>query len=260
MTRILAVVNQKGGVGKTTTTVNLATCLAEAGQAVLLVDLDPQGNATSGMGLDRRTLKQSIYDVLLSGVPARQVILPSHKGVELLPASLDLAGAEIELVGLMSREAKLKRALAQVGTDYDYILIDCPPSLGLLTLNALTAATGLVIPLQCEYYALEGLAQLLRTIDLVRQDLNPGLKVEGVLLTMHDGRTNLSRQIMEDVRAHFPGRVFETVIPRNVRLSEAPSFGKPITIYDASSPGARSYASLSREVMSLCPDPQSAAA
>lgn len=251
MSRTIAVVNQKGGVGKSTTVVNLSACLAEEGRSVLLVDLDPQGNATSGMGLEKARLESSVYEALMGTASAESGIHPSHQGVDVLPANLDLAGAEIELVGAISRENRLKRALETVEENYDFILIDCPPSLGLLTLNALTAASSLIIPLQCEYYALEGLTQLLRTVDLVRRNLNPDLTVDGVLLTMHDGRTNLSRQIVEDVRNHFPGRVFETMIPRNVRLSEAPSFGKPISLYDAACSGARSYAELSREVMSL---------
>jgi chromosome partitioning protein len=251
MARIVAVVNQKGGVGKSTTAVNLATCMAEDGKAVLLVDLDPQGNATTGMVFEKASLSRTVYDALLRETDPRDVLHTGYGSVDLLPANLELAGAEIELVGTMSRETRLRRLLEGMASDYDFVLIDCPPSLGLLTLNALTAADGLIIPMQCEFYALEGLTQLLRTIDLVRQNLNPDLKVDGVLLTMHDGRTNLSRQIVDDVRAHFPGRVFETIIPRNVRLSEAPSFGKPITLYDASSPGARSYVALSREVMAL---------
>lgn len=251
MPKTIAVVNQKGGVGKSTTAINLATCLAEDGQAVLLVDLDPQGNASSGMGIEKVGLRTSVYDVLMTGTPPRDAIQASHQGVDVLPANLELAGAEIELVGMMSRETRLRRALEPIRDDYDYILIDCPPSLGLLTVNALTLANSLIIPLQCEFYALEGLTQLLRTIDLIRKDLNPELRVDGVLLTMHDGRTNLSRQIVQDVKAHFPGRVFETIIPRNVRLSEAPSFGKPITLYDAASAGARSYVELSREVMQI---------
>lgn len=248
-TRVLAVVNQKGGVGKSTTAINLATCLASEGRRVLLVDLDPQGNTTSGMGIEKQTLEASVYDVLMRGADPRSARRRSHEGVDVLPANIDLAGAEVELVSTMSRETKLRRSLELLLPDYEYVLIDCPPSLGLLTLNALTASTGLIIPLQCEFYALEGLTQLLHTIDLVRRELNPELTVEGVLLTMHDGRTNLSKQIVDDVRTHFPGRVFETIIPRNIRLSEAPSFGQPITLYAAGSAGARSYTELSREVM-----------
>lgn len=251
MGRIISVVNQKGGVGKSTTAINLSTCLAEQGKRVLLVDLDPQGNTTSGMGIDKIKLGITVYDLLMGGIEGTKAVLGSHKGVDLLPANLDLAGAEVELVGMLSRETRLKRGLDPLAGNYDFVLIDCPPSLGLLTLNALTASQSVIIPLQCEFYALEGLTQLLRTIDLVRKDLNPGLVVDGVLLTMHDGRTNLSRQIADEVKTHFPGRVFETIIPRNVRLSEAPSFGVPITVYDAASPGARSYVQLSREVMSI---------
>lgn len=249
--RVLAVVNQKGGVGKSTTAINLATCLGEQGSKVLLVDLDPQGNTTSGMGIEKRGLVHTVYDVLMQGLDPRAAVRPSHQGVDVLPANIDLAGAEVELVSVMSREGRLRRGLESLRGEYDYILMDCPPSLGLLTLNALTAASSLIIPLQCEFYALEGLTQLLTTIDLVRRELNPELTVDGVLLTMHDGRTNLSRQIVEDVRAHFPGRVFETIIPRNVRLSEAPSFGKPITLYAAGSAGAQSYTQLSQEVMAI---------
>lgn len=248
---VIAVVNQKGGVGKSTTAINLSTCLSEEGQRVLLVDLDPQGNTTSGMGIEKQSLKASAYDVLLRGTPARAAVVPSHSDVDVLPATIDLAGAEVELVSAMSRETKLRKALEELRGEYDYVLMDCPPSLGLLTLNALTAANGLIIPLQCEFYALEGLTQLLHTVDLVRRELNPGLEVDGVLLTMHDGRTNLSRQIVRDVREHFPGRVFKTVIPRNVRLSEAPSFGKPITLYAAGSAGAQSYTQLSQEVLAI---------
>ncbi len=249
--RVISVVNQKGGVGKSTTAINLATCLAEENLKVLLVDLDPQGNTTSGMGIEKQKLRTTVYDVLLRDAPPHSGIKRSHQGVDVLPANIDLAGAEVELVSAMSRENRLKRALEVVRDEYDFIIMDCPPSLGLLTLNALTASDSLIIPLQCEFYALEGLTQLLHTIDLVRRELNKDLKVDGVLLTMHDGRTNLSRQIVSDVRNHFPGRVFETIIPRNVRLSEAPSFGKPITLYAAGSAGARSYISLSQEVMAI---------
>lgn len=249
--RIIAVVNQKGGVGKSTTAINLATCLAEQGKEVLLVDLDPQGNTTSGMGIEKHKLEASVYDVVMREIDPTAAICTAHRDVDVLPANIDLAGAEVELVALINRESRLKKALAGIREDYDYVLVDCPPSLGLLTINALTAATGLIIPLQCEFYALEGLAQLMKTIELVRRQLNPELHVDGVLLTMHDGRTNLSRQIVDDVRAHFPGRVFETIIPRNVRLSEAPSFGQPISLYAADSVGARSYAEFSREVMAI---------
>lgn len=249
--KTIAVVNQKGGVGKSTTAINLATCLAEEGKKVLLVDLDPQGNTTSGMGYSKHEIQWTVYDVMLRGIARKEAVLPTQFGLDLLPANLDLAGAEVELVSLMSRESKLKRSLEGVSKDYDFVLVDCPPSLGLLTINALTFAGSVIIPLQCEFYALEGLTQLLQTIELVRRELNPELVVDGVLLTMHDGRTNLSRQIVDDVRAHFPGRVFETIIPRNVRLSEAPSHGQPITAYAAKSPGALSYQELSKEVMKL---------
>lgn len=250
MGRVIAVANQKGGVGKTTTAVNLSACLAEAGKRVLLVDIDPQGNATSGMGIDRNQVKSSVYDLLLEDVPAADVIInTSVEGLQLIPATIDLAGAEIELVPRISRESRLKRALAPVRDEYDFILIDCPPSLGLLTLNALTAADSILIPIQCEYYALEGLTQLMDTLRLVREALNPGLEIEGVLLTMFDGRTNLSIQVVEDVKRYFRGKVFRSIISRNVRLSEAPSHGLPITKYDARSKGAEAYSELAREVI-----------
>lgn len=250
MGRVIAVANQKGGVGKTTTAVNLSACLAEAGKRVLLVDIDPQGNATSGMGIDRNQVKSSVYDLLLEDVPAADVIInTSVEGLQLIPATIDLAGAEIELVPRISRESRLKRALAPVRDEYDFILIDCPPSLGLLTLNALTAADSILIPIQCEYYALEGLTQLMDTLRLVREALNPGLEIEGVLLTMFDGRTNLSIQVVEDVKRYFRGKVFRSIISRNVRLSEAPSHGLPITRYDGRSKGAEAYSELAREVI-----------
>lgn len=250
MGRVIAVANQKGGVGKTTTAVNLSACLAEAGKRVLLVDIDPQGNATSGMGIDRNQVKGSVYDVLLDDVPAKDVIIATCvDGLYLIPATIDLAGAEIELVPRISRESRLKRGLEPVRNEFDFIVIDCPPSLGLLTLNALTAADSILIPIQCEYYALEGLTQLMDTLRLVREALNPGLEIEGVLLTMFDGRTNLSIQVVEDVKRYFRGKVFRSIISRNVRLSEAPSHGLPITKYDARSKGAEAYTELAREVI-----------
>lgn len=250
MGRVIAVANQKGGVGKTTTAVNLSACLAEAGKRVLLVDVDPQGNATSGMGIDRNQVKGSVYDLLLEDVPAKDVMIrTSVEGLQLIPATIDLAGAEIELVPRISRESRLKHALAPVRDEFDFIVIDCPPSLGLLTLNALTAADSILIPIQCEYYALEGLTQLMDTLRLVREALNPGLEIEGVLLTMFDGRTNLSIQVVEDVKRYFRGKVFRSIISRNVRLSEAPSHGLPITKYDARSKGAEAYSELAREVI-----------
>ncbi|HEY8345809.1 MAG TPA: AAA family ATPase [Symbiobacteriaceae bacterium] len=250
MGRVIAVANQKGGVGKTTTAINLSACLAEAGKRVLLVDIDPQGNATSGLGIDRNKVERSIYDVLLEDLPADQAMVRTPvEGLLLIPATIDLAGAEIELVPRISRESRLKRGLAPVRDQFDFILIDCPPSLGLLTINALTAADSVLIPIQCEYYALEGLKQLMDTFRLVKDALNPDLEVEGVLLTMFDGRTNLSIQVAEDVKRYFRGKVYRSIISRNVRLSEAPSHGLPITMYDAKSKGAEAYTELAREVI-----------
>lgn len=250
MAKILSITNQKGGVGKTTTCVNLGACLAQVGKKVLVVDIDPQGNTTSGLGVSRHRLKKCVYNVLIDGVPVEAVIQPTDiPTLEVVPATIQLAGAEIELVPAMSREVKLKNALDAVRGFYDYVLIDCPPSLGLLTLNALTASDGVLVPVQCEYYALEGLGQLINTITLVQRHLNASLSVFGALLTMYDARTNLSSQVVEEVRNYFKGKVFETVIPRNVRLSEAPSYGQPITIYDPKSKGAEVYCELAREVI-----------
>ncbi len=248
-TRIIALANQKGGVGKTTTTVNMGAALAELDHRVLIVDLDPQGNATTGLGINYRVLEHTMYDVLLHQVPIDDCIEPTEvKGLFVAPASLDLAGAEIELVPAFNREAKLKRALEDVVDAYDYILIDCPPSLGLLTVNGLVAATEVMVPIQCEYYALEGLAQLTRNVDLVRENLNPTLQISGIVLVMYDSRTKLGEQVVQEVRDHFGDRVCRNMIPRNVKLSEAPSFGQPITIYDSSSRGAVAYRELAREV------------
>lgn len=249
--RVLAVVNQKGGVGKSTTAVNLAACLGEAGRKVLLIDLDPQGNATSGYGLNRNQRDECIYNALLSDTPIEELIEPVEvDGVFVVPATIQLAGAEIELVSSFSRETKLKGVIASILPDFDFIMIDCPPSLGLLTVNALTAAAGVIIPVQCEYYALEGLTKLLESFKLVKTHLNPGLEVFGVLMTMYDARTRLSQQVVEEVRDFFDETVFETIIPRSVRLSEAPSFGQPITMYDSGGRGAAAYRSLAKEVIS----------
>lgn len=250
MGRIICVANQKGGVGKTTTAVNLSACLAEAGKRVLLIDIDPQGNATSGLGVDRKSVKASVYDLLLEDMsPLDAMVSTSVKGLSLVAATIDLAGAEIELVPRISRENRLKRVLEPARQAFDFILVDCPPSLGLLTINALTAADSILIPIQCEYYALEGLTQLMDTFRLVRESLNPQLEIEGVLLTMFDGRTNLSIQVVEDVKRFFRGKVYRSIITRNVRLSEAPSHGLPITAYDPKSKGAEAYAELAREVI-----------
>lgn len=248
--RIIAVANQKGGVGKTTTAVNLSACLAELGMRVLLVDIDPQGNATSGLGVDRKAVKASVYDVLLDDMsPLEAMVETRVSNLAVVPAIIDLAGAEIELVPRISRENRLKKALNPVRDQFDFILMDCPPSLGLLTINALTAADSILIPIQCEYYALEGLTQLMDTFRLVREALNPALEVEGVLLTMFDGRTNLSIQVVEDVKRFFKGKVYRSIITRNVRLSEAPSHGVPITMYDPKSKGAEAYTELAKEVI-----------
>ncbi len=251
MARILAIANQKGGVGKTTTAVNLAASLAAAEQRTLLVDGDPQGNASSGIGLDREAIRETTYDVLLDPARIETAIVPSvqFQHLDVLPATPDLAGAEVELVGEEDRERAMRRGLDRVRNRYDFILIDCPPSLGLITVNMLAAADAVVIPLQCEYYALEGISQLLSTITILQQGVNPSLEVDGVVLTMYDSRLNLSRQVAADAREYFGNKVFQSVIPRNVRLAEAPSFGKPIILYDVASIGAQSYMEVARELV-----------
>ena len=251
MARTIAIANQKGGVGKTTTAVNLAASLAIAERRTLLVDADPQGNATSGVGLTKDSGRPSLYEVLVDGRPVQEVVqrdsdLPY---LTVLPATQDLVAAELELVNASSREARLRDALAPALGDYDYVIVDCPPSLGLITLNVLTAAHGVVIPIQCEYYALEGISQLLNTIRLVQQNFNPDLALDGVLLTMYDSRLNLCRQVAKDAKEYFGAKVFGTVIPRNVRLAEAPSFGKPILMYDVQSIGAKSYLAVAQELL-----------
>ncbi|MBQ8954304.1 MAG: ParA family protein [Clostridia bacterium] len=247
MSRIIAVSNQKGGVGKTTTSVNLAACVAALGKNVLLIDIDPQGNASSGLGLSGKG-RTSIYEVLLGEAGASEAILPTEFGpLSLIPSSIELAGAEIELVSMPARETLLREALAPVRGRYDYIFIDCPPSLSLLTLNAMTAADSVLIPIQCEYYALEGVGQLMNTLQLVKKRLNPRLEIEGVVLTMLDGRTNLGLQVVQEVKKYFRSRVYGSIIPRNVRLSEAPSHGLPINVYDPRSTGAEAYRKLAEE-------------
>lgn len=250
MGKIIAIANQKGGVAKTTTAVNLSACIATLGKKVLLIDIDPQGNASSGLGINKLDSFRCIYDVVVNNVPISKVIITTEiENLFVVPATIQLAGAEVELVSAISREVKLKKALDLIKEQYDYVFIDCPPSLGLLTLNALTAADSILIPIQCEYYALEGLSQLMNTVRLVQKHLNPHLIIEGAVLTMFDARTNLSIQVVDEVKNYFKEKVFTSIIPRNVRLSEAPSYGQPIILYDPKSKGAEMYMELAKEVI-----------
>ncbi|NLZ52810.1 MAG: ParA family protein [Thermoanaerobacteraceae bacterium] len=253
MGKAIAIFNQKGGVGKTTTNINLAACLALKGKKILILDIDPQGNTTSGMGISKKGLVRTMYEVLLSDkIEPSDAIIPTRvKNLDIIPASVQLAGAEIELVQLEGREKRLKKALDKIKSKYDYIFIDCPPSLGLLTINSLTAVDSVLIPIQCEFYALEGVSQLMSTIDLVKRNMNPKLEIQGVILSMFDGRTNLSIQVVEEVKKYFKEKVYTTVIPRNVRLAEAPSYGMPIMEYDPKSKGAEAYSEFAEEFLEL---------
>ena len=250
MGRVIAIANQKGGVGKTTTAINLAACLAEAGKRVLTIDLDPQGNMTSGLGVDKNEVENTVYELMLDECSIKESMSDTVvEGMKVIPSNVNLAGAEIELLGINEKEYILKNAVDYVKEDYDFIIIDCPPSLNMLTINAMTTADSVLVPIQCEYYALEGLSQLMHTIDLVQQRLNPNLSIDGVVFTMYDVRTNLSVQVVESVKSNLDSHIYDTLIPRNIRLAEAPSHGLPINMYDSKSAGAESYRSLAKEVM-----------
>lgn len=250
MSKVIAIANQKGGVGKTTTAVNLAACLAKAGKKVLLVDIDPQGNSTSGLGIDKRRCEKTIYNCLIDEEKMENVSIPTeYENLSVCPSNLDLSGAEIELISVMGRENRLKESLASAREIFDYILIDAPPSLGLITINTLTAADSVIIPVQCEFYALEGVSQLIETIKRIKKALNPNLYIQGIVMTMYDARTNLAMQVVDEVKRFFPGKVYRTIIPRNVRISEAPGFGKPVIYYDESSKGAEAYTELALELI-----------
>jgi chromosome partitioning protein len=252
MSKVIAICNQKGGVGKTTTAINLAVYLAQNNKKILLIDIDPQGNATSGLGINKHNIKTSVYDLIIDEIDPAPVIIGSGiDNLSLIPSNLNLTGAEVELVGIMGREYRLKKAIASLASSYDYVLIDCPPSLGLLTVNALAAANSVLIPIQCEYYALEGLSQLVNTVNLVKDNINSDLAIEGVLLTMADFRTNLTNEVIKEARSFFKDKVYDTVIPRNIRLTEAPGFGKPISLYDKNSIGAQRYEEFANELLGV---------